>query len=377
MKIPEFLLKCSILFILLFSQMAIAQTPTNSMLEQKLDAALSSYFPEGQPGGSVWIQQGDQVLYAKSFGVADINTKVPFTSQTVQNTGSITKTFVSYGILILANEKKLSLDDNLLKYFPEFKNKKLGKQITLKHLLTHTSGLPDSRKVDENETFYLTADDAQNWAPLLETETLKFPVGSRYEYSNPVYNGLAIIIEKVSGMNWREFIKQRIFIPCGMMDSKITDGAYPDKDVAHAYHKVNGQWEEYDYGEVPTFCAAGNGGIWCSIEDLKKYLKGINQYTFLPKNVMEKSFETWTPASWNMPYPSYRSMVWFVHPGHTFDSKTSEKDWVFEHSGSQGGFRAHFIVVPSKHISVIWLTNNDLTITKPIWNVLKEEKIVE
>lgn len=334
-----------------------SQMKNDQLLKEKLDSAFATIFNPGEPGGSVFIQQGDKILYSKSFGLADLKKKIKYTSKTVQNIGSISKTFVAYGILILQNEGKLSIDDNLLKYFPDFKNKEIAKKITIKNLLTHTSGLPDTREVERDSVFYLTAKDEEIWAPLKLTDTLNFEPGSNYEYSNPAYDGLALIIEKVSKMKWQVFIKKNIFEPAKMLNSKITDGAYPSKNVAHGYRKINGQWEEYDYGEYPTFAAAGNGGVWSSIEDLRRYVEAIKKYSFTDSATIKLSEEPWHPKNWSGENPPTKGLVWFKH-------EPNDKTIVIEHSGSQGGFRAHVLMISHPDITIIWLTNSDRSISE-------------
>jgi len=105
----------------------------------------------------------------------------------------------------------------------------------------------------------------------------------------------------VSGMKWQEFIKASIFEPAGMYDSKITDGAYPDKYVAHGYKLVSENFEEYDYGEFPTFCAAGNGGVWSSVDDLARYVKAIKDCSFLDSSTMKISQKVWEFSNWSDP----------------------------------------------------------------------------
>src|ERR1041384_2021049 len=181
---------------------------------------------------------------------------------------------------MLRDEGKLSLEDSLIKYFPEFKNKDIARKVKIKHLLTHTSGLPDLRPVEEQWEFYLTANDAQNWQPVTQADSLEFEPGSRYKYSNPAFNALALIIEKVSGQKWQDFVAERIFKPAGMTASTITDGSHPETGVSHGYVLENDKWSELDYGEEPTFCAAGNGGVWSSAEELFKYQKALENATF-------------------------------------------------------------------------------------------------
>ncbi len=364
-----FSLKINLIFAIIISCSYSGQN-RDKLLEMKLDSAFSGIFKENEPGGSIFIQQGGKVLYEKSFGLADLRTKEKFTSKTVSNLGSITKTFVGYGILLLENQKKLSISNNLLKYFPDFKNKEIASKIKLKHLLTHTSGIPDSRNVDKDSIFYLTAKDEENFKPLKSSETLEFEPGSKFEYSNPAYNGLALIIKKTSKMKWQKFIAKNIFQPSGMNDSKITDGSFPDKNVAHGYILKDNKYEEYDYGEYPTFTAAGNGGVWSSIDDLKKYVKAINECTFANCDIIEYSKKAKRPENWKEEKPFYHSGVWFVHNGFYYYTKTEESEKVIEHAGDQGGFKSHLIMIPEKNITIIWLTNNNQFITGTIRRIL-------
>ena len=163
-----------ILLTLLLAQLSCTPTPTPT---DTLDAYFTSLFPADQPGAAVLIIKDGEVLLEKGYGVADLTTRDPITPNTSFNTGSISKTFVMNGILILASEGKLSLDDPLEKYFPDFKNPEIGKKVKIIHLLNHSSGLIDSRKVQEDSVFYLTAKDAENFAPILANDSTAFEPG--------------------------------------------------------------------------------------------------------------------------------------------------------------------------------------------------------
>jgi CubicO group peptidase (beta-lactamase class C family) len=125
--------------------------------------------------------------------------------------------------------------------------------------------------VQGDSVFYLTAKDEENWAPIKKADSVEFQPGERFNYSNPAFNGLALIIEKVTGMKWQEYIKKNIMEPAGMKTSTITDGPYPESGVSHGYLFDGKNYFEKDYGEEPTFAAAGNGGVWSSVEELWKY----------------------------------------------------------------------------------------------------------
>jgi CubicO group peptidase (beta-lactamase class C family) len=356
------------LLLLLSCSSCSGQTNTNEkLLVAKLDSIITREFKANEPGGSLLVEKEGKIVYARSFGLADMVSKTKFTDETVSNTGSITKTFVAYGILILQKQGKLSIEDSIIKYFPDFKNKEIASKVKIRHLLTHTSGLPDSRETEKDSLFYLTANDEQNFAPLKQTDSLEFEPGSSWEYSNPAYNGLALIIEKVSGMKWQAFIDKYIFKPAGMFHSKITDGSFPEKEVAHGYRKLNGRYEEYDYGEYPTFTAAGNGGVWSSIQDLRKYALAIKNCAFLDCNTIEFSEKIWYPDNWKGKDPPSQGFSWMI-----YEPRDPGEYKVINHSGSQAGFRAHLFILPKADITIVWLTNNDRSLTPYIINPLIE-----
>jgi len=345
---------------LLVPLQAVAQPAKKTVME--IDSLFQSYFKPGEPGGAVLLVKDGQVIYQRGFGVADIHSKEPITTKTLFNIGSISKTFVAYGILQLAKEGKLSLEDDLYKYFPDFRNKEIARSVKLYHLLTHSSGIPDSRKVEEEKEFYLTAKDEENFAPLKQTDSLQFTPGTRYRYSNPAFNGLALIIEKITGKKWQDYIRSTIFLPAGMLNATITDGPHPEKGVSHAYvYNAAGDINELDYGEEPTFAAAGNGGVWSSVEELWKYEQAIQANAFLDRDWITRSRTAWPFPAWKDSIPSRLGLSWFL---------TKEMDLdMTGHTGSQGGFRSDYCWLPGKRIFYVFLCNTPMP-TKEIRNKL-------
>ncbi len=329
-----------------------------------LDSLYTVTFPATEPGAAVLLLKNDSIVFSKGYGVADVVTKESITSKTLFNLGSISKTFVSNAILILQEQGKLSVEDSLYKYFPNFKKKDIAKRVKIKHLLSHTSGLPDNRQVSKDTVFYLTAKDAENWAPVTQTDTLVFEPGERFEYSNPAYNGLALIVEQVSGMKWQKFIAENILKPSGMTTTTITDGPHPESGVAHAYNKIKGEWKEDDYGEEPTFPAAGNGGVWSSTEELTKYEEAIRQSIFLKSETIAQSKTIFHPNNWADSKPPKIGWSWFI--GQTQDGLKT-----VGHTGSQGGFVANYVTVPDKKILFVILCNTPRDIEADADYVLK------
>ena len=336
-----------IFIILLLPAFGRAQS---SNIPMQLDSLFQSYFKEAEPGGAVLIVKDNKVIYQNGFGISDIKSKDAITTKTLFNTGSISKTFVAYGILKLASEKKLSLEDDLFTYFPDFKDAAIAKRVKLFHLLTHTSGIPDSRPVKEQHDYYLTAKDAENFAPLKQTDTLEFEPGTMYKYSNPAFNGLALVIEKITNQKWQDYINENIFQKAGMYTSTITNGAHPETGVAHGYIKnKRGKFEELDYGEEPTFAAAGNGGVWSTVEELWKYEQAIQQHLFLRKAWISQSRSVYPLPDWKDATPFRLGLSWFI---------TREMgQYMIGHTGSQGGFISDYCWLPEKNIFYVLLCN--------------------
>jgi CubicO group peptidase (beta-lactamase class C family) len=350
------------IYILLFIILVIS-CKKEITFENDIDKIFSAQFQPDEPGGVVMIVKNDSVVFSKAYGVADLNTKEKITTKTLFNTGSISKTFVSNTILSLALEGKLSLNDSLYRYFPDFRNPALAKQVRIHHLLTHTSGLPDNRRELLDSAFLITAKDAENFAPIKLNDSLLFEPGSRYAYSNPAFNGLALIIENVTGRKWQDVVKEKIFDPAGMKTSVITDGPFPESGVSHAYLKTSTGFIEKDYGEEPTFPAAGNGGVWSSAEELIQYEQAIQRAAFLPQEMIDRSRTITAYPNWSSNEEAFIGYSWFV-------SETEDGSKMISHTGTQGGFYCDYASIPSKGIIYVMLCNI------PVQQEPKREKVL-
>lgn len=323
---------------------------TDILDTSQLDSYFSINMPADEPGGAILIMKGDSIIFSKGYGLADLELKTKIDENTLFNIGSISKTFVSNAILMLQAEGKLSVEDNMAKYFPNFKNKSIADKVKIKHLITHTSGLQDNRETKTDSIFYLTAKDEENWYPTTQAEDLNFEPGTHYEYSNPAYNALALIIEEVSGMKWQKYVADNIFKPSNMTTSTITDGPHPETGVSHAYLKSNGDWIEKDYGEEPTFAAAGNGGVWSSVNELAKYELALQEHKFISDSILEDSRTIKPWPDWQDDTAPFIGWSWFI-------DKTTDGLKTVGHTGSQGGFLCNYVTVPQKDITFIILCN--------------------
>lgn len=354
------------LLYILYAILIMSCNRTHKDFHTQFENLWDGHLQQEEPGGAILVQKGEEIVFLKSYGIADLDSREKITPQTIFNTGSISKTFVSYGILMLEQAGRLSLEDHLAQYFSDFDHPAISEEVRILHLMTHTSGLPDSRKVSEEFEFYLTARDAENFEPIKHTEALHFTPGEQFEYSNPAFNGLALIIESVTGNKWQSYIRENVFGPSGMIHSKITDGPYPETGVAHGYVPGEDGYIELDYGEEPTFAAAGNGGVWCSIEDLARYEAAIRDFVFLPKTVIQQSRDVQTMPNWTHDKRPEVGLSWFIaekdHPGNAFGVK------IISHTGWQGGFRGFMISIPEKDILYAGLFNRPLNSMSESYN---------
>ncbi len=349
-----------LLLVCLLSSLLRPLFSQDGLVNEAFEELCKGLFEASEPGGSILVMKGEEVKFLGNYGLANIESGEQITENTVFNTGSISKTFVSNAILILHERGKLSVKDPISKYFPDFSDSSIADSVRIEHLLSHTSGLPDIRNIRGKSAFFISAKDKGNWDPIKKTRELEFIPGSKFKYSNPAFNGLALIIEQVTGEKWQSFVEREIFLSAGMERSTITDGSHPASEVAHGYIMEGGSFVESDYGEVPTFAAAGNGGVWSSVVELAKYEKAMRSYRFLSKEVLDESRQVYMPSEWegrNEPTVGYS---WFLNTNSRFGVDADEVKVVF-HTGSQGGFRSFFISIPEKDIVYIALFNRPFT----------------
>jgi CubicO group peptidase (beta-lactamase class C family) len=303
MKKGLYSILCSLAFGACYSQLY------TEPLKLKLDSVYST-INQNDPGAYIYVQMGNQTLYYKQFGIADIESKKQFDDYTLVNIGGISKTFIAYSILILQQEGKLNLEDSILKYIPDFKNKEFAKKIKIRHLLTHTSGLKDLPMQKMDSTHFLNIKDDENFNLVKYSNTLAFEPGNNFLYSDQAFSALVMILEKASGMNWQDFIQQKICAPAGMTFTKFSSKPGEQMEAAHAYRKIKGVYSEYDQGEVPKMYTAVNGGMWSNVVDLRKYIYALQYCLFLKCDNVKLSQELLVPFNWYSPHrPSYVLLV--------------------------------------------------------------------
>jgi CubicO group peptidase (beta-lactamase class C family) len=263
----------------------------------KVDAVFADIDMLKHPGAALLVMDHDEIVYRKCYGLADLETHRPITADTSFYLASISKQFTAMAIMLLAEQGRLSFDDRLLAYFPRFPS--WGAEITLRHMLHHTSGLPDYFalfKPPEADELNLARDmsGVTNGDVLERTMASagpEFPVGTKYAYGGTSYVLLAMIVAMVSGQSFADFLKANVFDPLGMKHTVVYDASRPARHkLAHGYWQEKGQFERWDY----PLLNAGDGGLFSTIDDLFLWDQALNTERLVPKAGLERAFTSGT-----------------------------------------------------------------------------------
>ncbi len=339
-------------------------------LKVKLDSAFST-LNQNDPGGYIFVQMGNQLLYYKQFGVADLATKKQFDDYTLVNVGGLSKTFIAYGILLLQQEGKLDLEDSILKYIPDFKKKEFAKKIKIRHLLTHTSGLKDLPMQKMDSIHFLKIKDDENFNLIKYSNNLAFEPGNNFLYSDQAFSALVLIIEKVSGMSWQDFVQQKILKPASMTFTKLSGKPGEQTNAAHGYRKTKGIYTEYDQGEVPKMYTAVNGGVWTNVVDLRKFIYALQYCLFIKCENVKLSQELLLPFNWYSPHRPPHTYCWYI--GQIPDLESS----CLSYEGKIGGYRSDLFFIPSSELSVIIVSNNSTTYSQQLIPILRQFNFIK
>ncbi len=325
----------------------ILATHTFGQHIKRLDSLLRTCYKDNEPGAFVIISHNGQVTFKKGYGLANMQTAEKITSSTNFNIGSVTKQFTAFCIAQLAEKKKLSLQDKIIKYFPDF-NPATGNAITIQMLLTHCSGIIDHYAfTDTNTVKHATDKDVLN--AVKNIDSTYFIPGTKYRYSNTAYCLLAMIIEKISGMPYNEYISKNIFTPLQMQHAVVLQTGKPiySRAYGYEYDADKKHFTKLDEDEAIFFSTEGDGGIYTSADNYLKWFLSLQNPLPQNKNVVQQCRSAhFLIDSLNKLSYGYG---WFV----------SEKDAVkaVYHSGSNGGFRAMVFTIPSKKYMVAVFSN--------------------
>lgn len=253
-----------------------AQDRLLSAAEQlRVDAIFSAYMLPGSPGCIIGVNERGEARVRAAYGLADIERHVPLRPGMLSEVGSVSKQFTAAALLLLEQDGKISLDEDVRRYWPTFPD--FGQRITLRHLLGHTSGVRDQIGLLDlvgrpSGEVVNTIDDVID---LLERQrTLNFPVGSEYLYSNTGYTFGAALVARVSGVSFAEFTTQRLLRPAGLAHAEWrTDfrKLIPDRVLSYS-KRDDGQWEL----DLPFSDLHGSGGLLMTVDEMLRWTELLN-----------------------------------------------------------------------------------------------------
>ncbi|PHE54105.1 peptidase M15 [Bacillus toyonensis] len=289
---------------------------------------------------------------------------LPITTKNVFNIASVSKQFTAFSILLLEQEGKLNLDDSIVKFVPSIGA--YAEPVTLRHLIHHTGGLVDYMELAEaaNIKYTDTLTVEESLEHLRNHQIAKFPVGTKFEYSNTGYFLLSLVVEKVSGKSLRQFAKERIFDPLHMKDTTIVD-CYPTTiSVASGYSRnEQGTYKIYESPWEHT----GDGAVHTTVEDLVKWGENLTTGTVGGENLVKRMSEIGPEIS-----PTGDTII--DNEDYAFGLRLAEgfNFRYLEHSGSWAGYRSHFMRFPKECLSVVVLSNYDGFDSKKYANKIAE-----
>jgi CubicO group peptidase (beta-lactamase class C family) len=312
-------------------------------LNKPLDSIFSAGIKDGAPGCAAAVIKDGAVIYKKGFGIANVENRIPITTETVFDIASLSKQFAGLCISKLVGEGKIKVDEDIHTYLPELPD--FGKKITVWNLIHHTSGIRDwpeaLRTAGWHYSELASFEDIMNMVK--SQRSLDFAPGSLFSYSNTNYNLLAAIVERVSGVSFRRYTDSVIFGPLDMQHSHFrndVDEVFPR--FANSYYSNHGQY----FGITNVLTAYGSSSLITSLEDLTKWM--IN---------FDKEFSAKNPDYLRMAQQAKTTAGDSVNYGYGIEVRYQPGLPIISHGGSWAGYRTETMYFPKQHISFIILSN--------------------
>lgn len=342
-------MKQSIQFILfLFCVLNFGICPGQSAPDKirKADSMINSYALKNAPGMAVGIIKEGQVIYRKMYGTANLEERIPIKDSTAFDIASVSKQFTAFVILLAEQEGKLSLEDDIRKYLPEFK--RLPYKITIRQLANHTHGLPDFTSIKRlqgfGDEFRVTNTDAVK--TVLAIRNSHFPPGQQYSYNNTGFMLLAEILHRIYKKDFNEILKEYIFKPLQMNNTKAVDD--PEKIVpnkAESYQEKNGTFVKYPLGQMEY----GSSNIFTTLNDFCKWAVNFQKPVVGNREIYNKMQQNTVLTTGER-----------VEYGLGLQTaKYKGLDIVF-HGGGTAGYRSYILHVPAYQLSVVLAGNKSV-----------------
>ncbi|MFC1540139.1 serine hydrolase domain-containing protein [Gemmatimonadota bacterium] len=313
-----------------------------SAIDEQIDAYLTELYAADQPGAAVMVVRDGDVVYHRGFGLASVELGVAIEPGMVFRIGSVTKQFTAVAVMMLVEEELIDLDDTIVDHLPDYAA--IGQRISIRHLLTHTSGLPELLGIEEWRVHLrdtLTPDDLLGY---FEDKPLDFEPGEQWQYSNSGYLVLGRVIEVVTGMSWAQFIRERIIEPLGLEHTGIDDDVTVVPGHVSGYQRVAGELVLPEMMSMSHPWAAG--ALYSSLDDLATWDAALDTDQLLNQASLEQCF---TPAVLTNSDTTSYGFGWFIE-----QFKGRRIIW---HNGRINGFLTHTLRLPKEGLFIAVLSN--------------------
>ena len=319
-------------------------------LGARIDAAIAPHYKANAPGAAVIVVKDGKTVLRKAYGIADVTGMQPLRADMSMRLGSITKQFTAVAILMLAEEGKLALNDEITRFFPDYPTR--GRAITVEHLLTHTSGIVSYTSRPEYPLTMARDVSVAGMIDSFKNDPLEFEPGTAYRYNNSGYFLLGAIIEKVSGRSYANFLAQRIFVPLGM-ENTAYEGFERGKAPRAAGHTSVAQG--FGHSEPLSMSQPyAAGALVSTVDDLARWDAAIRQGRLL------------TPGSWRHAFTPH-TLAGGKSTGYGYGWAIGELQGaraVF-HDGGINGFLTYALRLPEQGVFVAILSNADSGLVDP------------
>lgn len=319
-----------------------SQAPLTNALTAKFDQVLATTYKADGPGCAVLVAKGGKPVYLKAFGMANIELGVPMQPDMVFRIGSITKQFTAIAILQLVEQGKLNLQDEITKFLPDYPVK--GKKILVEHLLTHTSGIRSYTSMPEFGNIIQKDMKPEELVAFFKDQPMDFEPGSKFLYNNSGYFLLGMIIEKVSGMTYPDYLEKHIFTPLGMRQSYYGNDSKLIPKRAAGYQQGKDGVVNADPMSMTLPYAAGS--IQSTVEDLFRWHKAVHSYQLVKKESLQKAFSSYRLTDGSM-----------SHYGYGWSFGNIQNSRTIEHGGGINGFLTNAVYLPDEDVFVVIFSN--------------------
>jgi len=340
MRLQSILLK----LVLILLCLTTTHVSSSQNLGKKIDAYLSKLYSNKSPGISILVAKNGKAIYKKGFGMANLELDIEAKPKHVFEIGSITKQFTAVAILMLEEQGKLSVSDDITKYIPDYSTN--GKVITIHQLLNHTSGIKSYTNMRNFRDYVRTDFTPKELIDEFKDEPMDFDPGTAYSYNNSGYILLGYIIEKVSGKSYGDFIQTTIFDKLGMNNSYYGGMKKLISNRASGYSKTNNSYANADYLSLTLPYAAGS--LMSTTGDLLKWQNAIRSNKLISENSLNRAINGSKLSNGDAIDYGYGWMKGNVNGSNTY-----------EHSGGIFGYSSNGIYLTDENIYVIGLSNCD------------------